>query len=122
MLQNLHAESCVDSLTLWYEFMVHNSMTIEEDNQHDFDFQFAFPCPFQSWRILMFPSFALQFQLNVILINPRFIICDDRLQECIPISISTTVEKGSQTMTDTLITASHQSGPASTEGQLNTKE
>jgi hypothetical protein len=32
------------------------------------------------------------------------------------------VEKGLQTMTDTLTTASRQDGLASTEGQLNTKK
>jgi hypothetical protein len=31
-LQNLHVESCVDSLTLRYEFVVHNSVTFEEDS------------------------------------------------------------------------------------------
>ena len=37
-LQNLHIESCIDSLTLRYEFMVHNSMPVKKNHQHDWFF------------------------------------------------------------------------------------
>jgi hypothetical protein len=50
--------------------------------------------------------------------NLMLICCSN----CWLISIWTVVEKGLQTMTDVLTTASCESGQASTEGQLNTKE
>ena len=82
-LQNLHVESCVDNLTLRREFVVHNSVAVKKNHQHDFDFWFAFPWFFQSRRIFLFPLSALWLQLDVVLVDPQFVICDDPYQEFI---------------------------------------
>ena len=50
-------------------------------NQHDFDFWFAFPWFFRSRRIFLFPLSALRLQLDVVLVDPRFVTCDDLFQE-----------------------------------------
>ena len=82
-LQNLHVESCIDSLTLGCEFVVHNSMAVQKNHQSDFDFWFAFPWFFRSRRIFLFPVSALRLQLDVVLVDPRFVSCDDPFQEFI---------------------------------------
>jgi len=79
----LHVESCIDSLTVRCEFVVHNSMAVKKNHQHDFDFLFAFPWFFRSCRIFLFPLSAVRLQLDVVFVDPRFVACDDPFQEFI---------------------------------------
>jgi len=55
----------------------------KKNHQHDFDFWFAFQWFFRSQRIFLFPLSALQLQLDVVLVDPRFVTCDDPFQEFI---------------------------------------
>ena len=48
-----------------------------------FDFWFAFSWLFRSQQIFRFPLSALWLQLDVILVDPQFIACDDPFQEFI---------------------------------------
>ena len=82
-LQNLHVESCFDSLTLRCEFVVHYSMAVKKNQQHDFDFWFAFLWFFRSRRFFVFLLSALRLQLDVVIVDPQFITCDDPFQEFI---------------------------------------
>jgi len=55
----------------------------QKNHQHDFDFLFDFPWFFRSRRIFLFPLSALRLQLDVVLVDPRFVTCDDPFQEFI---------------------------------------
>ena len=71
-LQNLHVESCVDSLTLRCEFMVHNSMAVKKNSNMTLIFDLLLR-DFFGLGDSMFPLYALRLQLDVVIVDPRFV-------------------------------------------------
>jgi hypothetical protein len=79
-LPKLHVESWFDISTLRCEFVVHKSMAVKRNQQQDLDFWFAFTWFLRSRRNFVFPLSALRLQLDVVIVDPRFDICDDTFQ------------------------------------------
>src|SRR5215510_12672595 len=81
-LQNLHVESCVDSLTLRCEFVMHNSMAVKKSINMALIFYLLFRDFFGLGKSFCFHS-ALRLQLDVVLVYLQFVDCDDPFQEFI---------------------------------------
>ena len=71
----------VDRLTSWSKIVVHNTLTIEKNNQHWLDMVPTLTCFFRLWLIWTLPLWKLLFSFRIVTINPWFITSNNLLKD-----------------------------------------
>lgn len=73
---------CIDFLTRWKEFLVHNTAIIKENREHDLDFWLQTASSLRTCFIFQTPFWWLLHCFDVVLVNPCFIISYDPFHVC----------------------------------------
>ena len=79
--QNFNVIFFVDSLTSWSKFVVHNTLTIEKNNQHWLDMAPTLTCFFRPWLVWTLSLWRLLFSFRILTINPWIITSNNLLKD-----------------------------------------